>query len=97
MDIFLLMVNDNNQPLPENIPMAVEQENADSPQFLGEWEHSSSCYHCLDGRRKNEAHLNINNEMSPTIQQLFKMFFTDFVVGMIVPATCSCLHANKEC
>ena len=63
------------QPLHENIPMAVEQENPNPTQFFGEWEHSGSWYHCIDGGRKNKPCLNFNNEVSPTIQQLFKVFF----------------------
>ena len=86
--IFPGMVEDNNQPLPKNIPIMAEQDGVNHPEFLGGWEHSGSCYHCLDGGRKNKACLNFNNEVSPTIQQLFKMFsFKDVVVGMIVPVT----------
>ena len=73
------IVSDNeNQQLPENIPMVVEQENDNPPQFFCKLEHSSSCYHCLGGGRKNKVHLNFNNELSPTIQQHFEMFFLKF-------------------
>ena len=57
------MVEDNNQPLPENIPTMVEQQDS-NPQSSLEV-----------GGRKNKAYLNFNNEVSPTIQQLFEMFF----------------------
>ena len=86
--IFPGMLEDNNQPLPKNIPIMAEQNDVNHPEVFGGWECSGSCYHCLDGGRKSKACLNLNNEVSPTIQQLFEMlFFKDVVVGMIVPVT----------
>ena len=38
----------------------------------------------------------LQHEVSPTIQQLFKMFFKDFIVGMIVRVTCQHLKADKQ-
>ena len=43
--IFPGMVDDDNQPLPKNIPMMGEQEDADPPEFFRGWEHSGSCCH----------------------------------------------------
>ena len=96
-NIFPGIIKDGNQPLPENIPMTAEQEDANPPEFFGAWEHSESSYCYLDGGRKSKLHLNFNNEVSPTIQQLFEMvFFKDFIVGMIMPVTCQCLQADKQ-
>ena len=42
------MVDDDNQPLLENIPTAGEENEGHNTQFFSEWEHSGSCYHCLE-------------------------------------------------
>ena len=68
------MVDDNNQPLPENIPTPAE-EAQDAPQFFSTWEHSGDCYRCLAGGRKHKARLSLYTDVKPTIQQLFEMFF----------------------
>ena len=69
------MVDDNNQPLPENIPTAGEENKGNNMQFFSEWEHSGSCYHCLEGGHKNKARINFNTDVKPTIQQLFEIIF----------------------
>ena len=69
------MVDDNNQPLPKNIPSTAD-EAPNAPQFFSNWEHSGNCYCCLEGGRRNKAHLSFNSEVKPTIEQLFKMFFS---------------------
>ena len=68
------MIDDDKQPLPENIPTATEQQN-NTPEFFLSWEHSGSCYQCLEGGRKNNAHLSFNSDVQPAIEQLFEMFF----------------------
>ena len=68
------MIDDDNQPLPENIPTATEQQNS-TPEFFLSGEHSGSYYQCLEGGRKNNAHLCFNSDVQPTIEQLFEMFF----------------------
>ena len=68
------MIDDDNQPLPENIPTAIEQQNNTS-EFFSSWEHSGSCYRCLEGGWKNNACLSFNSDVQPTIEQLFEMFF----------------------
>ena len=68
------MVDDDNQPLLENIPTPAE-EGQDALQFFSTWEHSGDCYHCLAGGRKHKACLSLYTDMKPTIQQLFEMFF----------------------
>ena len=68
------MVDDDNQPLPENIPSQTD-ETPNAPQFFSNWEHSGNCYHCLEGGRRNKAHLSFNSEVKPTIEQIFEMFF----------------------
>ena len=69
------MIDDDNQPLPENIPTATEQQN-NTPEFFSSWEHSGSCYRCLEGGRKNNARLSFNSEVQPSLEQLFEMFFS---------------------
>ena len=69
------MIDDDNQPLPENIPTAIEEQN-NTPEFFSSWEHSGSCYQCLEGGRKNKARLSFNSDVQPTIKQLFEMFFS---------------------
>ena len=90
------MVDDDNQPLPENIPTPAE-EGQDAPQFFSTWEHSGSCYHCIAGGCKHKACLSFNTDVKPTIQQLFKMFFfKPYVVGIIIPQTNICLKEEKH-
>ena len=61
------MVDNDNQPFPENIPTPAE-EAQDAPQFFSTWEHSGDCYHCLAGGRKHKACLSLYTDMKPTIQ-----------------------------
>ena len=90
------MVDDDNQPLPENIPTPAE-EGQDAPQFFSTWEHSGDCYHCLAGGRKHKARLSINTDVKPTIQQLFEMFFfKQYVEGIIIPQTKIRLRQGKH-
>ena len=90
------MVDDDNQPLPENIPTE-EQQNA--PQFFTAWKHSDSCFHCLEGGHKTKAHINFNtDDVKPTMKQLFEMFFfKPFITGTIIPQTNKCLQEDRHC
>ena len=90
------MVDDDNQPLPENIPTPAD-EGQESAQFFSNLEHSGSCFHCIEGGRKNKACLSFNTDVKPTIQQLFEMFFfKPYVVGVIIPQTNTCLQQGKH-
>ena len=81
------MVDDDNQPLPENIPTPAE-EGQDAPQFFSTWEHSGGCNRSPAGGRKHKARLSIYTDVKPTIQQLFEMFFfKQYVEGIIIPQT----------
>ena len=81
------VVDNENQPLPENIPTPAE-EGQDAPQFFSTWEHSGDCYRCLAGGRKHKACLSLYTDMKPTIQQLFEVFFLkQYVEGIIIPQT----------
>ena len=42
------MVDDNNQPLPHNTPTVAEQDTANPLELFMTWEHSGSCYCCLN-------------------------------------------------
>ena len=55
------MVDDDNQPLPENVPLPTD-EAPNAPQFFSNWEHSGNCYRCLEGGRRNKAHLSFNSQ-----------------------------------
>ena len=59
------MVDDDNQPLPENVPSPAD-EAPNAPQFFSNWEHSGNCYCCLEGGRRNKACLSFNSEVKPT-------------------------------
>ena len=72
------MVDNDNQPLPENIPSPTD-EAPNAPQFFSNWEHSGNCYCCLEGGRRNKARLSFNSEVKPTIKQIFENgFFQEF-------------------
>ena len=91
------MVDNDNQPLPENIPTPAD-EGQESAQFFSNWEYSGSCFHWIEGGRKNKACLSFNTDVKPTIQQLFEMFFfKPYVVGVIIPQTNICLQQGKHC
>ena len=47
-----------NHCLRTSLLPADEAPNA--PQFFSNWEHSSNCYRCLEGGRRNKAHLSFN-------------------------------------
>ena len=91
------MVDNDNQPLPENIPTPAK-EGQDAPQFFSTWEHSGSCDDCIAGGHKHKACLSLTTDVKPTIQQLFEMFFfKPYVVGIIIPQTNICLKKEKHC
>ena len=90
------MLDDDNQPLPENTPTPAEKAQ-DAPQFFSNWEHSGDCYHCLAGGRKHKARLSLDTDVKPTIQQLFEMFFfKQYVEGIIIPQTNLRLRKEKH-
>ena len=91
------MVDNNNQPLLENIPTAGEENEGNNMQFFSKWEHSQSCYCCLEGGCKNKARINFNTNVKPTIQQLFEIFLKPFVIGTIIPQTNKQLQEEKHC
>ena len=74
------MVDKDNQPLPENIPTAGEENEGNNTQFFSEWEHSGSCYCYLEEGCKNKARINFNTDVKPTIQQLFEIFFSNHLL-----------------
>ena len=92
------MVDDDNQPLPENIPTEEQQATtANLPQIFSSWGHGGSCYRCLEGGRKHKARLSFNTDVNPTIEQLFEMFFfKDFILKVILPETNKCIQEDKH-
>ena len=97
-NILLGMVDDDNQPLLKNIPTEDKENEGNNMQFFSEWEHSGSCYHCLEGGCKNKARINFNTDVQPTIQQLFEIFFfKPLVIGTIFPQMNKQLQEEKHC
>ena len=95
-NMVLGMVDDDNQPLPENVPLPAD-EAPNAPQFFSNWEHSGNCYHYLEGGRRNKARLSFNSEVKPTIKHLFKMFsFKNFILEIIIPQTNLNLQHDKH-
>ena len=92
------IVDDDNQPLPENIPTEEEQATtANLPQIFSLWGHCGSCYRCLEGGRKHKAGLSFNTDVNPTIEQLFEMFFfKDFFLKVILPESNKCIQEDKH-
>ena len=92
------MIDDNNQPLPENILTEEQQATtANLPQIFSSWGHGGSCYLCLEGGRKHKVRLSFNTDVNPTIEQLFKMFFfKDFIIKVILPETNKWIQDDKH-
>ena len=89
------MVDDNNQPLPENVP--TEGETTTTAQIFSSWEHSGSCFCYLEGGRKNKARMNFNTDVNPTIKQLFEMFFfKPFILEVTIPETNKHMKEDKH-
>ena len=60
------VVDDDNQPLPKNVPTEGETTTtSNQPQIFSSWEHSGSCFHYLEGGRKNKARMNFNTDVNP--------------------------------
>ena len=74
------MVDNDNQPLPENIPTEEEHNAPSQPQFFMAWEHSGSCFHCLEGGCKTKACINFNTDVKPTVEQLFENSFSNHLL-----------------
>ena len=74
------IIDDDNQPLPENIPSPTDKA-PNAPQFFTNREHSGNCYRCLEGGRRNKACLSFNSEVKPTIKQIFEMFFSRILLS----------------
>ena len=92
------MVDNDNQPLPENMPTEEEQNAPSQPQFFMAWEHSGSCFHCLEGGHKTKACINFNTDVKPTVEQLFEVFFfKPFIMGTIILQMNKCLKENRHC
>ena len=89
------MVDDDNQPLPENVPLPAD-DAPNAPQFFSKWEHSGNCYRCLEGGRRNKACLSFNSEVKPTIKQLFEFFVKNFVLESIILQTNLNLQCDKH-
>ena len=92
------MVDDDNQPLAENVPTEGETTTtANQPQIFSSWEHSGSCFCYLEGGRKNKARINFNTDVNPTIKQLFEMFFfKPFILEVILPETNKRVKEDKH-
>lgn len=79
-------IDDDNLPLPENIPTTGE---ADRDDIFGEWGHSGVCERRkLDAPNRNAQVKNFSSEVSPTVQQMFELFFPmTWVRDVLIPET----------
>ena len=59
---------------------------------------SGSCFHCLEGGCKTNAHINFNTDVKPTVEHLFEMlFFKPFIMGTIIPQLNKSLQEDRHC
>ena len=78
------MVDDDNQPAPENVPTGGQSEES----ILGEWEHSGLCYRKVANGTDSKPQLKDMPTSEPTRIQLFEHLFPmKYVTEVILPAT----------
>jgi Transposase IS4 len=68
-------IDDDNEPLPENIPTAADGVNED---MFNEWGHTGMCWRKQEGNINNSARLpnwSSSNGVPPTIEKLFEILF----------------------
>lgn len=83
----VVTIEDDNDPLPENIPLPNEQTNS---VLSDQWGHSGVCYRKMEGATDGKAKINFQND-KPTRLQLFELFFPmEFVKTVII------IETNKQ-
>ncbi len=74
-------VDDDNVPAPENVALPGEQV----PDIFHAWGHSGICYRCQTNAQKTSPDKDFPSEVTPTLQQLFEMFFCkDFLMDVLL-------------
>ncbi|KAL7571289.1 hypothetical protein ACA910_008942 [Epithemia clementina (nom. ined.)] len=88
------MIDDDNQPAPENIPTDDDNNN----NIFTEWGHSGNCFRAMDGGQAVKPKLlNIPRELVPTLLQLFEIFFfKEFVNAVIIVETSKRLSNDNQ-
>ena len=81
------MVDDDNEPAPENTPIPSAPM---SPDIFSPWGHSGICYHCslmlVNANPKQKFWTTVGED--PSNLQLFEgYFFTSFIKDVIIPQT----------
>lgn len=65
-------IDDDNDPAPENLPLAGEEAQA---SIFGEWGHPGTCYRRMGIARNQSPNLSFPPGVRPTIMQLFELLF----------------------
>lgn len=87
-------IDDDNQPVPENIPL---DNDAPWRQVMGDWGHSGSCERQKEGCQNHDAKINLPSDVKPPLVEVFLTFFLgkDFIDDVILPATNSRLKGRS--
>ena len=77
LDANFMLVDDDNDPLPENVPIAVgDTETAPAVEYVESWDHDGVCFATASGGRTRQPCLNNHNkEHKLTRLQLFEILF----------------------
>ena len=89
------MVNDDNEPAPENVPVAAEALN----NIFSGWEHSGICHHCCMIQQNPESVLKFwtTRDGEPSNLQLFEgLFLMPFIKTVILPQTNNNLPGGEK-
>ena len=89
------MVDDDNKPAPENVPVAAKAVN----DIFSGWEHSGVCHHRCMIQQNPKAVLKFwttrDGELS-NIQLFLGLFFTPFIKSVILPQTNNNLPGGQK-
>ena len=89
------MVDEDNEPAPENVPVAAKQSN----DIFSGWEHSGICHHRCMIQQNPKCVLKFwtARDGEPSNLQLFEgLFFMPFIKSVIIPTTNNNLLAGEK-
>ena len=89
------MVDDDNEPAPENVPVAAKAVN----DIFSGWEHSGACHRRYMIQQNPNAVLKVwtTRDGEPSNIQLFEgLFFMPFIKSVILPQTNNNLPDGKK-
>ena len=89
------MVDDDNEPAPENMPVAAEHSN----DIFSGWEHSGICHRCCMIQQNPKCVLKFwtTRDGEPSNLQMFEgLFFTPFIKSVIILTTNNNLLAGEK-